>query len=64
MMLQAAQDMPLKDLYRLEIPEQQLFEALNILHRYGKHVLGHDINSWTMLRSTLQSRTIDWDIQR
>lgn len=62
--LQTAQDMALKDLYRLEIPEQQLYEALNILHRYGRHVLGRDIISWTMLRTTLKARTIEWDIQR
>lgn len=62
--LQAAQDMPMKDLYRLEIPEQQLYEALNILHRYGRHVLGRDIISWTMLRSTLRSRIIHWEVQQ
>lgn len=62
--LQKAQDIDLKELYRLQIPEPQLYEALNILHRYGKHVLGREIISWAMLRATLQPRIIDWEAQR
>lgn len=62
--LQSCQDLPLAELYRLQIPEQNLYEALNILHRYGRHVLGRDIISWTMLRTTLQPRKITWDTQR
>lgn len=62
--LQPCQDAPLGQLHRLKIPEQNLYEALNMLHRYGRQVLGRDIISWAMLRTTLQDRAIEWEFQR
>lgn len=59
-MLQLCQDAPFAQLHRLEVAEPSLYEALNILHRYGRHILGRDIISWTMLRRTLQPQQIVW----
>lgn len=63
-MMVACQDSPLEHLHKLKIPENSLYEALNILHRYGRHILGRDIISWPMLRRTLFSQEIVWEPQR
>lgn len=52
-MMQSCQDTPLNRLHRLKIAESSLYEALNILHRFGKHILQRDIISWKMLRKTI-----------
>lgn len=62
--LKNCQDEELTKLTGQRIPEASVFEALNILHRYGRHVLDRDIISWPMLRTTITNRTIDWDNQR
>lgn len=62
--LQSCQDTPLERLHRLKISENSLYEALNILHRYGRHILGRDIISWTMLRRTILSPQVVWKNQR
>lgn len=62
--LQSCQDTPLERLHRLKVSDSSLYEALNVLHRYGRHILGRDIISWSMLRSTLQTRQIVWGNQR
>lgn len=58
--LQSCQDTPLERLHRLKISDSNLYEALNVLHRYGRHLLGRDIISWAILRRTLQSSRIVW----
>ncbi len=62
--LQSCQDTPLERLHRLKINDNSLYESLNILHRYGRHILGRDIISWTMLRKTIVSREVNWNNQR
>jgi len=64
MQLQSCQEMVLGHLHRLKIPETNLYEALNVLHRYCRHLLGREIVSWAMLRSTLQYQQIKWENQR
>jgi len=59
-MLQRCQDTPLERLHRLKLPESSLYESLNILHRYGKHILQRDIISWKMLRQTIKTRQPGW----
>lgn len=63
-MLQACQSLPLEQLHRLQVQDESLYEALKILHRYGRHMLGREIISWPMLRTTLRSRQIVWEHQR
>lgn len=63
-LLHCSQDLPLARLHQLSIPEQSLYEGLNVLHRYGRHVFGRDIISWSMLRTTLQMQRPSWDVQR
>lgn len=62
--LQSCQDIPLDRLHRLKISDNNLYESLNILHRYGKHVLGRDIISWNMLRKTIANKDVHWSNQR
>lgn len=52
--LQLCQDTALERLARLKVNEAGLYESLNILHRYGKHILQRDIISWKMLRQTIR----------
>lgn len=47
--LQASQDEPLERLHRLKASGMILAESLNLLHRYGNHLLRRDIQSWKML---------------
>lgn len=54
--LQMAQDTALEQLHRLQIADQNLYEALNILHRYGRHLLQRELNSWAMLRRTVTTQ--------
>lgn len=63
-MLQDCQDRKLTRLAGMRIPPIQVYEALNILHRYGRHVLDRDIISWAMLRATLQHTKVEWANQR
>lgn len=63
-MMQSCQDTPLAQLHRLKVSESSLYQALNVLHRYGRHILQRDIISWKMLRRTLASRQIRWENQR
>ena len=53
-MLQSVQDAPLPRLHHLMGEEKHIYEGLNILHRYGRHILQRDINSWKMLRQSLR----------
>jgi DNA repair protein RecO (recombination protein O) len=63
-MMQSCQDTPLERLHRLKVSEASLYEALNILHRYGRHILQRDIISWKMLRRTISSQQERWENQR
>ena len=63
-LLSACQDRSLQQLATVEIAEASLYEGLNILHRYARHVLGRDIISWPMLRTTLKQTRVSWDAQR
>lgn len=56
--LQSTQDVPLENLHRLKMADKQLYEGLNILHRYGRHILQRDIISWKMLRQSLKWKTL------
>lgn len=58
-MLQSTQNVPLEKLHRLKIAETSIYEGLNILHRYGRHILQRDIISWKMLRQTLNWKPHD-----
>ncbi len=63
-MMQSCQDIPLERLHRLKVSDASLYEALNILHRYGRHILQRDIISWKMLRGTIRSQHERWKNQR
>lgn len=45
-----AQDTPIKQLSGLQTQARAIHEGLNILHRYGRHILQREIHSWKMLR--------------
>ncbi|MFV0439430.1 MAG: DNA repair protein RecO [Desulfopila sp.] len=64
LLLQPCQDAPYSQLQGLKFPDHNLYEALNVLHLYSRQVLGRDIISWAMLRTTLHDRVIDWSPQR
>lgn len=49
-LLSDGQDAPLEQLAKLQSQEQSIYEGLNILHRYGRHILQREIHSWKMLR--------------
>ncbi len=59
-MLESCQHSSLERLHRIKVAESSLYEALNILHRYGRHVLQRDIISWRMLRKTIRSEMTEW----
>ncbi|WP_419176095.1 DNA repair protein RecO [Desulfosediminicola sp.] len=58
--LQLCQDTPLDKLHRLKVQDKSLYEALNVLHRFGKHILQRDIISWKMLRQTIKPQRPNW----
>lgn len=49
-LLTDAQDAQLKQLSGLQAQTRSIHEGLNILHRYGRHILQREIHSWKMLR--------------
>ena len=53
--LQDAQDRPLEELAGLRIADRHLYQSLDILHRYGRHLLQREFNSWAMLRRTVKA---------
>ncbi len=63
-MLQSCQHSSLERLHRVKVAEGSLYEALNILHRYGRHILQRDIISWKMLRKTLKTEPAEWNNYR
>ncbi len=48
--LHHAQCAELANLERLRLSEQNINEALNILHRYTLHLLQHEIHSWQQIK--------------
>ncbi len=49
-LLQSIQQHPLEQLLQLNPKTSNVHEGLNILHRFGRHVLQREIISWNMLR--------------
>ena len=53
--LQAAQQLNIQRLERLQMPLQTAQETLRVLHRYSQHLLQRDIHSWRVVEQIIVS---------
>ena len=47
--LHSAQQMDLQQLNRLQLPEATIYQTLDVLYHYSRHLLQQDIHSWKQL---------------
>ncbi len=52
--LQTGQQLKIDQLHRLQMPEKAAVETLLILHRYSRHLLQRDIQSWQFVHKSFQ----------